>query len=289
MNRRFAAVLVPLLMLPLAACGGGTGSTADVAATPADPVQALTASTSGIEAGNYTFSATSPDKTNAKGVVHIPSHSASLDMNVEEDGKKGLIQFRIVEPDRFMKMKMDLGTSAADLKNMQDMAEQDPSMKKLADSLTAMVELFSGKQWMRVDMSKLKGEDMQISLADPDLVGVGQLTKGVVTAERAAGGSITGTLDVTKVKDDDGMFGESAFEGLDPAKAAALPYEATLDTEGRLTKFALETPKFGDTPAGKWTVDFTGYGAAAKQEAPPAAEVKEMPADGYKMLNGEES
>jgi len=288
MNRRFAAVLVPLLVLPLAACGAKTGATADAAATPADPKQALVASTTGVKAGNYSFTVTSPDSIDVKGVVHIPSRSASVDMAIEEDGNKGLMQFRIVEPDRYVKMKMDLGQSAAQLKQMEQMAAENPSLKKTVAALKAMVELFSGKNWMHVDMSKLKGDDLQISIDNPDLVGVGALTDGVVTAQRTATG-IGGTLDVTQVKGDDQIFGKSAFEGLAPEKAKALPYEATLDAEGRLTAFVLDVPKFADTPAGKWKVAFTGYGAASKQEAPPAAEVKEMTADGYKVLNGEQA
>lgn len=288
MNRRFAAALVPALVLALTACGGKSGAPADVAATPADPKQALVASTSGIKAGNYSFSAHSPDGTDAKGVVHIPSRSAALDMAIEDDGSKGSIQFRIVEPSRYMKMTMDLGKSAQDLSELEAMAAENPEMKKLADSLKAMSELFSGKHWMRVDTSKLKAEDMQISIENPDLVGVVQLTDGVVTAERTATG-IKGTLDATKVQGDEQMFGEDAFDGLAPEKAKALPYEATLDDQGRLATFVLDVPKVKETPAGKWTVDFTGYGAAVKQEAPPAAEVKEMPADAYKMLNGEQA
>ena len=206
-------------------------------------------------------------------------------MTVEEDGSEGLIQFRIIEPSRYMKMKMDLDTSASELAEMEAMADENPQMKKPVDSLRSMIELMSGKTWMRVDMSKFKTKDMQISIENPDLVGVVPLIEGVATAERAASGAITGTLDATKVTDES-IFGESAFEGLDAAKVKALPYEATLDTEGRLTKLVLDVPKFADTPAGKWAVDISGYGAAIAQEAPPAAEVKEMPADAYDMLNG---
>jgi len=288
MNRRFAAVLVPLLTLSLAACAGNEagGTTADVAAPPADPKQALAASTSGIKAGNYSFTATMPDGTDTKGVVHIPSKSASVDMGIEDEGSKGLIQFRIIEPNRYMKMKMDLGESATELAEIEQLADSNPEMKKLADSLKAMTELFSGKHWMKVDMDKLKASDMQIGIENPDLAGVGPLLDGVNTAERTPTG-ISGTLDATKVKGDDQIFGESGFEGLSAEQGKALPYEATLDAEGRLTKLVLDVPKFAETPAGKWTLDYTGYGAAAKQEAPPAAEVKEMPENAYEMLNSD--
>ncbi|MET0495048.1 MAG: hypothetical protein ABW000_18145 [Actinoplanes sp.] len=284
MNRRFAAVLVPLLSLSLAACAGADGvNKAEVAATPADPKAALAASTAGLKAGDYSFTATIPGGTEAKGMVHIPSHSASLDMTIEEDETKGAIQYRIIEPNRFMKINMDLGEAVGDLREMEEMADASPEMKKMVDGLKAMTEMFSGKYWMRVDMSKLKASDMQVNLEDPDLVGAGGLLGGVVTAQRT-GSAITGTLDASALKGKGQMFGEEAFDGLAADKAKALPYEATLDAEGRLSKLVLDVPKVADTPAGKWTVNYTGYGEATEQQK-PTGKVKEMPKDGYDMLN----
>jgi hypothetical protein len=285
MNRRFAAVLVPLLGLSLAACAGADGvNKAEVAATPADPKAALAASTAGLKAGNYSFTATIPGGTEAKGMVHIPSHSASLDMTIEEDETKGAIQYRIVEPNRFMKINMDLSEATGDLAEMEEMADASPEMKKMVDGLKAMTEMFSGKYWMRVDMSKLKATDMQVNLDDPDLIGAAPLLAGAVTAERT-GSAITGTLDTSALTGNSHMFGDEALDGIAADKAKALPYEATLDAEGRLSKLVLDVPKAGDTPAGKWTVNYTGYGAATEQKA-PTGKIKDMPKDAYDMLNG---
>ena len=46
----------------------------------------------------------------------------------------------------------------------------------------------------------------------------------------------------------------------------------------------LDVPKAGDTPAGKWTINVTGYGEQKAQEKPTGA-VKEMPDSAYEMLN----
>jgi hypothetical protein len=284
MNRRFAAVLVPLLGLSLAACAGADGvNEAEVAATPADPKAALAASTAGLKAGNYSFTATIPGGTEAKGVVHIPTHSAALDMTIEEDDTKGTIQYRIVEPNRFMKINMDLGQSAAEIREMEEMAADSPQMQKMVDGLKAMADMFGGKYWMRVDMSKLKATDMQVNLDDPDLIGAAPLLAGAVTAQRT-GSAITGTLDTSALKGNSHMFGDEALEEVAADKAKALPYEATLDAEGRLSKLVLDVPKAGDTPPGKWTVNYTGYGEATEQKT-PTGKVKEMPKDAYDMLN----
>jgi hypothetical protein len=47
----------------------------------------------------------------------------------------------------------------------------------------------------------------------------------------------------------------------------------------------IDAPKAGETPAGKWTVDVTGYGAQMAQ-AKPSGTVTEMPASGYQAVNG---
>jgi hypothetical protein len=285
MNRRFAAVLVPLLGLSLAACAGADGvNNAEVAATPADPKAALAASTAGLKAGNYSFTATIPGGTGAEGVVHTPSHSASVDMTTVEDGAEGMIQIRIIEPSRFMKIKMDLGESFGKIREMEEMAATHPEMQKMVEGFKAMADMLGGKYWMRVDMSKLKATDMQVNLDDPDLVGAGPLLAGAVTAQRT-GSAITGTLDASGLKGDSHIFGDEALDGIAADKAKALPYEATLDAEGRLSKLVLDVPKAGDTPAGKWTVNYTGYGAATEQQA-PTGKVKDMPKSAYDMLNG---
>ncbi|BCJ54062.1 hypothetical protein Asp14428_55370 [Actinoplanes sp. NBRC 14428] len=279
MNRRLAAVLVPLLAFSLAACSGDDEQ-------PADPKAALAASTSGIKAGNYSFTAAMPGGSTGKGVVHVPSRSASLDLDMVDEENKGKVQFRIADADRFVKLTMDMGQSKEQLESLSALGD-DPQNAKLVEGMRAMIDLFSGKHWLRTDMSKLKSKDLQFSIDNPDISGVGTLFDGVVTAQRS-GSVITGTLDVTKVGDDTQLFSKSTFEGADATQAKAVPYEATLDGEGRLTKLVLDLPKTKDAPAGKGTVEISGYGAATKQEPPAAAEVKEMPESAYEMLNSED-
>ncbi|GGQ41073.1 hypothetical protein [Couchioplanes azureus] len=277
MNRRFAAVLVPLLALSLAACTGDDDQ-------PVDPKAALVASTAGLKAGNYSFTATLPGDSTAKGTMHTPSKTASLDFDTVQEGTKGKIQFRIAEPVRYVKMTMDMSEATKQAESLAALGD-DPQSAKVVESLKAMIELFSGKNWLKLDAAKVTNDDFKVGIEDPDLTGAAGLFGGIATAERK-GSVITGTLDATVVKDDSHLLGTSVFKGADPAQAKAIPYEATLDDDGRLTKLVLDVPKTTDAPAGKVTVEVSGYGAAAKQDAPPAAETKDAPESAYAMING---
>ncbi|WP_067508413.1 hypothetical protein [Actinoplanes sp. TFC3] len=272
MNRRFAAVLVPLLALGLTACTDDK----------ADPKTALADSTSGIKAGNYTFSVTMPGGSSGKGVVHSPSKTAAIDFVSATEEGKGEMNFRFVDADRYLKLKVDMGETAEQLQSLQDVGD-DPESAKLRDGLKSMVDMFSGKKWLRLDMSKVTSKEFNLQQDNPDMVGVSTLLGAAATAEGDS--PIKGTLDATTVTDDKGLFGKSSFEGLDPAAGKAIPYEATLDSEGRLTKLVLDVPKLKNTPAGKWTAEFTGYGSAAQQQVPPAAEVEEAPDQAYAAIN----
>jgi hypothetical protein len=270
MNRRFAAVLVPLLALGLGAC-----------TDKPDPKTALAASTSGIKTGSYTFSLTMPGDNSGKGVVHTPSKSASIDFVTASEGSKGEMNFRLAGTDRYVKLTTDVGETRKQLQSLQALGTGDPDSAKLVDGLQSMVDMFSGKKWLKLDMSKVTAKEFQFQPENPDVIGVGTLLGTATTAK--GDDTITGTLDATAVKDD-GVF---SFEGIDPAAGKAVPYEATLDSKGRLTKLVLDVPKLTDTPAGKWTAEFTGYGAATQQQAPAATEVEEAPDQAYQALNSE--
>ncbi len=279
-------VLAAALGATLTACGGSGGSTAagEAAAPPADPKAAITASASGLNAGDYAFTTATPKGDKANGAVHKPSKSATLEMVTTEKDAAGTISFRFVDTDRYTKMKMDTAELKGTLKEIEDLGTSTPEMAKMVKGLEDMVEMFSGKTWMHVDATKVKdGDDLTLDLANPDLTGAGALVGSVVTAQGDAR-SVTGTLDATKLTDDNGPWDAADFTAMGET-AKALPYTATLDEQGRLTKLVLDAPKAGDVPAGPWTIEITGYGAQAAQEKPAKGEVEEMPADAYEMLN----
>lgn len=278
-------VLAGTLGATLTACGtaGGTTATGEKA-VPADPKAALAASTSALDAGDYAFTTSTPSGDKAKGAVHVPSKSATLEMVTTEKDAAGTISFRFVDTDRYVRMNINTAELKSTLKDLDGVDTSDPEMAKMVKGVKDMVEMFSGKTWMHVDATKVKNNDeLTLDTENPDLTGASELVGGVVTAQ-GDNRSVTGTLDATKLTDDGGPWDVADITAMGEA-AKALPYTATLDEQGRLTKLVLDAPKAGDVPAGPWTVQVTGYGAQAAQEAPAKKEVREMPDQAYDMFN----
>lgn len=265
----------------LSGCEGAAKEEAPAKAA-ADPKAAIAASVATLKEGNYAFTAKTPD-TDAKGSVHLPSKSVSMVMGTKSAETEGTIELRLVEPDRWMKITMDLGDLSGGLGEID---KSNPEAVKFAEQMRQMTEMFSGKYWMHVDTSKLKGDaakQLGIGTDGADVTGAAALLGAVVTAQGDAH-SITGTLDATKITEDLGMVNTTDIKAMGSA-ASALPFTAALDDQGRLTKLELDVPKAGATAAGKWTIDLTGYGAQ-KAQVKPAGTVREMPASAYSMLNG---
>jgi hypothetical protein len=240
-------VLAATLTLPLAVFGcAQKDATKD---QPADPRAALAASTSGLTTGDYAFTEAMPD-AQLKGVVHLPSKSATVSVDSHAADGAGKFELLQVEPDRWVRMSLDLDSM------LQGADPNDPAIKNV--------------------------QDLNLDMSHPDVTGAGQLLSGVVTAQGDAH-DITGTLDATKAGDDLDGFDSDDIKAMGAA-AKALPFTAKLDDQGRLSHLELTVPKAGQTPAGKWTVDVTGYGAQ-QPLTKPTGTVKEMPSSGYEMLN----
>jgi hypothetical protein len=269
------AVLAGLLGLTLAGCGPEDDK-ADAKAA-GDPKTALTGSTAALKEGNYAFADDAPD-LHATGVIHLPSKSASMKVVSKAADAAGTAEVRLVEPDRWVKFTMGGEDLAAGLSHAA--IGDDPNVAEVAASVKEMTELFSGKYWMHFDLSKVKGDTTDLDLTRPDVTGATSLLGAVVTAQGDAH-TITGTLDATKTTDA-GPFDTKAIKAMGPA-AAALPYTATLDDKGRLTKLEITAPKAGSTPAGSWTIAIIGYGEQAAQ-AKPTGEIKDLPDSGYALL-----
>ncbi|MEV6845419.1 hypothetical protein [Actinoplanes sp. NPDC051411] len=266
-------VITAALTLALAVAGCAKDATDDkAAAKPSDPKAALAASTSGLTAGNYAFSESMPD-AELKGTVHVPSKSASVAIDSHAADGAGKLEMLQIEPDRWVRMSFDLDSM------LQGVDRNDPAMKPLLEGLKA----FDGKTWMHLDLSKAENaQDLNIDLSRADVTGAGQLLSGVVTAHGDAH-DITGTLDATKAGDDLDEFDSEDVKAMGAA-AKALPFTAKLDDQGRLSHLELTVPQAGETPAGRWTVDVTGYGTQ-QPLTKPAGNVEEMPASGYEMLS----
>jgi hypothetical protein len=272
------------LGLGLGACNSAGAPTAQETRStiPADPKQALTASTRELQKGNYTFSHANHEQT-VKGAMHLPSRSmgASTTMTGEE---KGNVDVRYVDPDGYVKIKVNSLSEFDEAGDLDELAA-DPETAKLAESIKQMKLMLSGEKWLHVDPAKIRNkDDFTLGLENPDMTGSGHLMAAVVTAQKTAEREYAGTLDATKVATLDTPFDGEILKAIGD-KAKALPFKASLDEQGRLVKLVLDVPAGGKIPAHQQTTEITGYGTATAQQKPAAAEVMEMPEDSYDMFN----
>lgn len=269
-NARGSTTIVALLAtagLLLGGCGGDDEPTTPAPAAPAattavaevDPKAALADSTAELKKGNYQYLVTG-DGATEKGEVHLPesvmvSRSAPKEQPTQLD-------LMVVGKEHYLKMQADLGAGAP---------TDGP-----------IVEMFSGKKWLHIDPAKLD-ENIFEGSAEPDLTDAAKMLASATTAERK-GDAISGTLDVSKMKADDLPWEEEEVKELGD-KLKSLPYSATLDPQGRLTKLSVDMPAVGKEKAYTYVAEYSGFGAAQVQSKPAAAEAIEPTAEMYKIFN----
>lgn len=142
------------------------------------------------------------------------------------------------------------------------------------------------KKWMKLDPAKL-GDD-----AAKDLKYEGETDPGYVsTLIRSASGltesepgHFTGTVDLTKVTEAEIV--EPATLTALGAKAAAVPFEAVLDAEGRISTATVKIPAAGKTKAATYQVTYDEYGTAKAPAAPAAGDQVAAPQAAYDLLKG---
>ena len=262
-----AGLVAASLLLPgLAACKIGTEPSAAGSESPAVPneaKQALLASTQEISKGNFRFTLTGAG-SNASGVVHMPTRSAQITMKLgnESSGFAMDMDLVYIEPESWVKIKVN-GT---DVKNVAGVEQLD-----------------SGK-YLHLDKSRIKDiKDLQFDFQNVDPAGSKLLTEAVVDVKKTGDNVYTGTIDVSKATEA-GMLDAAAIQALG-TQANALPFEARLDSQGRLSQLTIQVPATGNTKAQELKVTYSDYGAATAPTKPAPSEVQEAPAQVYDLFN----
>ena len=250
------------MTLGVAACdSGGSGSNATnskASAAPVDAKQVLVDSTREISDGNFKFTMAGDGMTGG-GVVHLPTRSAQMSLTFASNDLEMTMEMIYVEPDSWV--KLDLG----------ELGDQVPGMEKL-----------SGK-YLHLDQSKIRDiEDLKFDFQNVDPAGSSALMKAIVDVRKTGEGVYSGTVDLTKAPDAE-MVDEELVKTLG-TQANALPFEAKLDPQGRLTEFAIKMPAAVGTQAYDLKITYSDYGSAAAVQKPPANETVEAPAEAYKMF-----
>lgn len=264
-NRRWTVaglLAATLLTLGVSACNSAAnepGATkSEAPAIPADPKQALLDSTKEISKGHFKFTMAG-DGTTGGGVVHLPTRSAQISMSFASADFEMKMDIIYAEPESWV--KMDFG----------DMGKM-PGMEKLS----------SGK-YLHLDQSKVKDiEDLKFDFQDVDPAGSSLLTKAIVDVQKTGEGLYSGTVDLTKATEA-GLVDEETIKALG-TQANALPFEAKLDPQGRLTELTVKVPAVGDTKAHELKVIYSEYGTATAPQKPAASETEEAPTEAYDMF-----
>ena len=68
-------------------------------------------------------------------------------------------------------------------------------------------------------------------------------------------------------------------------KAKAVPFEATVDGQGRLTSAVVKVPAAGRTKASRYEITYADYGTTASPAAPAADEQQPATRSAYELLN----
>jgi hypothetical protein len=137
---------------------------------------------------------------------------------------------------------------------------------------------------MRIDPAKIKGDDVPVGYDnETDPGDAGAVLRAIVDVRQTSAGRFAGTTDLTR---------QGEADIVDPArlralgeKAKAVPFEATVDGQGRLTSAVVRIPAAGKTKAGKYTIAYTGYGNTPTPVAPAADEQQEATKAAYELLN----
>lgn len=252
---------ISLLTPVLTACGTDSDKPAttksEAPKIPADPKEALLASTRALADGNFRFTM-SGDSVTGGGVLHQPSQSAQLSMKFSDEDLTMEMDFIYIKDEAWV--KIDLG-ELGKLLGMEDL----PADK-----------------YLHLDPNKVKNEDMKVDWADVDPTAAADLFGAVTEVQKVSEGVYSGKVDLTKATDSVAVD-EETVKALG-AEATALPFEAKLDAQGRLTEVTIKVPAAGDVKAHEVKITYSDYGSASSLEAPAAGEVMEASEATYKLF-----
>jgi hypothetical protein len=190
------------------------------------------------------------------GALDRPNKRATMTMTYAAAGKTMTLETIMIGTDLFL--KMDLGGAPP--------PGVDPG------------------KWTHLDQTKLPANNsFGLRPGEFDPTGSAKFLKAAATAEWVDDHTIKGTIDLTKADGARGLTEENLSKL--GAKAKSVPFEATIDDEGRLTRMVMDIPTAGGEPAGKITVNYSDFGAPVSVAEPPADEVVEAPESMYGILS----
>jgi hypothetical protein len=246
--RRLAAGVVVFAALAVAGC-----SPADPAVVhwqPAmvsanEPRQALDASVGALAGTSYAMKLSNGGNTAGSGVADWATHSAQLKVTLTDDLTRNVTEAVTVAGEFWV--RLDYGRV------------QNRNLGITANA------------WTRIDPAKLRAVTaLPIDISgtnDDNPFDMHGWTRAVVTVDRVDATHLRGTVDLLKAG---GVLGPTA-NGKQSLRtgASTAPFTATLDEQGRLTRFTVNAADVN--PELSYDITFTGYGAPVTIQRPAKA------------------
>ncbi|HET8660964.1 MAG TPA: hypothetical protein VFM55_18455 [Micromonosporaceae bacterium] len=257
-SRRLAAIGVSALAalsFAIAGCdatGGGTGGATPTTAAPSSPEP-------------------EPKEALAKAVTELSKTSFKVNMGIGPLRSTGAMDPGAQQG----QLSMAISTGAANV--TIETVLSGPDMWVKAAGIPGSTD-----KWMHLDTSKLPANSaLGVRPGQLDPAGAQRLVGSIATVERTGPGRYTGTLDLTKAVDQN-VVGKSTLDELGD-RAKAVPFEATVDAQGRLTNLKLSLGTIQGIPT-VIDVTYSDFGTPVSVTKPAPAEVVEAPPAVYQLL-----
>lgn len=228
------------------------GSAASSSPSPADAKSALLASVGQLSKTTYKFHLASDGMT-GDGAADPANKAVMMSMSGTEDDVTVKIDYIMIGGEHWI--QMDLGDA------------------------NELMGIAAGK-YMHLDAAKL-GDNNSLSSTAEDAADLASgMFDGLVDVKQVDGQHITGTIDLTKVSEDVAPDTETLNKA--GGKAKAVPFTATLDSQGRLASFKVDMAAIDVNQS--LEVSYSEYGAPVTISKPDASKVTEAPSDVYDMF-----
>ena len=261
MTRRAVTALAVLVSMTLATTACQTAPGATATATPTKTATETLNDAAGKAAGqSFKYSLTYGKLLTGDGVQDATGTAATRNVTYTDPASGLVIKGTILLKDGALYVKLDLGPLTTAIPGLAGMA---------------------GK-WIIVDQKRIGSSGIAGALipgGDSSLPAT--FIRGVVTAEKVSDTEIKGTIDLGQAAPKIVPASEIAKLGADAKK---VPFTATLDGQGRISKIVINLPKLGEAPAGDLTTTFTDYGAPVTVDAPLATDTIQAPETVYLFL-----
>lgn len=141
-------------------------------------------------------------------------------------------------------------------------------------------------KWLHLDAKRLPegaGVGLGVRPGQLDPARADRLVAAVTDVQQTGTGTFKGTLDLTRATGS-GALDKSTVDALGD-RARSIPFEATVDAQGRLTNFKLDLGQVRGISM-KVDVTYSDFGAPVTVTRPAAADVVEAPEAVYTVLGG---